>query len=65
MQFLFLLAMPFAGAVFLAVQGAKRWAPDANAAFSFATLVAAAGFRVVRRWTDAREWFWIAFLEPA
>jgi uncharacterized SAM-dependent methyltransferase len=31
----------------------------------FATLVAAAGFRVVRRWTDAREWFWIAFLEPA
>jgi dimethylhistidine N-methyltransferase len=29
-----------------------------------ATLVAAAGFRVVRRWTDAREWFWIAFLEP-
>ncbi len=31
----------------------------------FATLVAAAGFRLVRRWTDAREWFWIAFLEPA
>jgi L-histidine N-alpha-methyltransferase len=31
----------------------------------FATLVGAAGFRLVRRWTDAREWFWIAFLEPA
>ena len=30
----------------------------------FANLVAAAGFRLVRRWTDAREWFWIAFLEP-
>jgi dimethylhistidine N-methyltransferase len=29
-----------------------------------ATLVGAAGFRVVRRWTDDREWFWIAFLEP-
>jgi dimethylhistidine N-methyltransferase len=30
----------------------------------FATLVAAAGFRLVKRWTDARDWFWIAFLEP-
>jgi L-histidine N-alpha-methyltransferase len=30
-----------------------------------ATLVSAAGFRLVRRWTDARDWFWIAFLEPA
>ena len=30
----------------------------------FATLVAAAGFRLVKRWTDEREWFWIAFLEP-
>ena len=30
----------------------------------FATLVAAAGFRLVKRWTDEREWFWNAFLEP-
>jgi L-histidine Nalpha-methyltransferase len=30
-----------------------------------ATLVSAAGFRTVRRWTDARGWFSIAFLEPA
>jgi len=30
----------------------------------FATLVAAAGFQLVHRWTDARQWFWISFLEP-
>jgi len=40
--FLALLAMPFAGAVFLAVSGATRWAPEVNSAFSFATFVAAA-----------------------
>src|SRR5215831_8641921 len=34
--------MPLAGAAFLAWFGAKRWAPEANAAFSFATLAAAA-----------------------
>jgi dimethylhistidine N-methyltransferase len=28
-------------------------------------LVRAAGFRVARLWTDAREWFWVGFLVPA
>ncbi|MFI5310383.1 MAG: L-histidine N(alpha)-methyltransferase [Gemmatimonadales bacterium] len=28
-------------------------------------LVRAAGFEVVRLWTDARNWFWVAFLVPA
>ncbi|HVZ47318.1 MAG TPA: L-histidine N(alpha)-methyltransferase [Gemmatimonadaceae bacterium] len=27
-------------------------------------LVRAAGFRVERLWTDAREWFWVGFLVP-
>jgi len=27
-------------------------------------LVGAAGFRVERLWTDAREWFWVAFVSP-
>ncbi|MGH7617773.1 MAG: L-histidine N(alpha)-methyltransferase [Gemmatimonadaceae bacterium] len=31
----------------------------------FATLVVAAGFRLVRRWTDERQRFWIAFLEAS
>jgi len=39
--FFFLLATPFAGALFLALFGARRWAPEANAAFSLATFVAA------------------------
>jgi hydrogenase-4 component F len=40
--FLFLLAMPLVGAAFLALFGTKRWAPEANAAVSLATLAAAA-----------------------
>jgi dimethylhistidine N-methyltransferase len=28
-------------------------------------LVGAGGFRVERLWTDAHEWFWVAFLVPA
>ena len=31
---------------------------------SLASLLCAAGLRVTRRWTDANDWFWIAFLEP-
>jgi dimethylhistidine N-methyltransferase len=31
---------------------------------SFATLLCAAGLRATQRWTDANDWFWIAFLEP-
>lgn len=27
-------------------------------------LVRAAGFRIARLWTDAREWFWVGFLVP-
>ena len=41
MEFLALLAMPLAGAAFLALFGARRWAPEANTAFSLATLLAA------------------------
>jgi hydrogenase-4 component F len=39
--FLFLLATPLLGALFLGFFGARRWAPEANVAFSFTTLVAA------------------------
>ena len=46
MEFLALLASPIAGAAFLALFGARRWAPEANAAFSFATLIAAAALTV-------------------
>jgi hydrogenase-4 component F len=45
-EFLALLASPLAGAACLALFGARRWAPEANAAFSFATLVAAAALTV-------------------
>jgi hydrogenase-4 component F len=45
-EFLALLVTPFAGAACLAVFGARRWAPEANAAFSFATLTAAAALTV-------------------
>jgi len=45
-EFLALLASPIAGAVCLALFGARRWAPEANAAFSFATLVAAAALTI-------------------
>ena len=41
MEFLFLLASPLLGALFLALFGARRWAPEANVAFSLATFVAA------------------------
>ena len=46
MEFLALLASPIAGAACLALFGARRWAPEANAAFSFATLIAAAALTV-------------------
>ena len=42
MEFFALLASPVIGAGCLALFGARRWAPEANAAFSFATLAAAA-----------------------
>jgi len=41
MVFLFLLATPLFGALFLALFGARRWAPEANAAFSLGTFTAA------------------------
>jgi hydrogenase-4 component F len=45
-EFFALLASPIAGAAFLALFGARRWAPEANAVFSFATLIAAAALTV-------------------
>jgi hydrogenase-4 component F len=39
--FLFLIATPLFGALFLAFFGARRWAPEANAAFSLGTFIAA------------------------
>jgi hydrogenase-4 component F len=52
-----------AGAVFLALFGARRWAPEANAAFSLVTLAAAAALtaRVIDDGsiTAAREQFFI------
>lgn len=63
MEFLALLAIPIAGAAFLALFGARRWAPEANAVFSFATLAAAAAVtaRVIGEGdiTAAREQFFI------
>jgi hydrogenase-4 component F len=41
MDFLFLLATPIVGAFTLGLFGARRWAPEANVAFSFGTFVAA------------------------
>ena len=46
MEFLALLASPVAGAACLALFGARRWAPEANAAFSLATLLAAAALTI-------------------
>ena len=46
MEFLALLASPIAGAACLALFGARRWAPEANAAFSLATLLAAAALTI-------------------
>ncbi len=46
MEFLALLASPIAGAACLALFGARRWAPEANAAFSFATLLAAVALTI-------------------
>jgi len=40
-ELLSLLAVPLLGAVFLAVLGARRWAPEANVVFSLATFLAA------------------------
>ena len=31
----------------------------------FDALVRAAGFEIAKLWTDARDWFWVAFLVPA
>ncbi len=41
MEFLILLGVPLAGAVLLTGFGARRWAPDANVAFSAVTFLAA------------------------
>ena len=46
MEFVALLLTPFAGAACLAVFGARRWAPEANALFSFVTLVAAVALTI-------------------
>jgi hydrogenase-4 component F len=40
-EILLLISIPVAGALLLAVFGARSWAPEANAAVSFATFVAA------------------------
>jgi hydrogenase-4 component F len=45
-EFLVLLATPIVGAACLALFGARRFAPEANAAFSFTTLLAAAALTV-------------------
>jgi hydrogenase-4 component F len=45
-EFLALLASPILGAACLALFGARRWAPEANAGFSLATLLAAAALTV-------------------
>jgi len=46
LEFLALLGTPIAGALLLALVGARRWAPEANAAFSLATLAAAIALTV-------------------
>jgi len=62
-EFFALLASPVIGAAFLGLFGARRWAPEANAAFSFATLAAAAALtaRVISEGniTAAAEQFFI------
>jgi hydrogenase-4 component F len=62
-EFLALLLSPVAGAACLALFGARRWAPEANAAFSLATLVAAGALtaRVIGEGniTAAHEQFFI------
>jgi hydrogenase-4 component F len=62
-EFLALLASPIAGAACLGLFGARRWAPEANAAFSLATLIAAAALtiRVIGEGniTAAQEQFFI------
>jgi hydrogenase-4 component F len=63
MQILLLLAIPVAGAIFLAIFGARRWAPDANALVSLATFAAACALTVrvidVGALTVADEQFFI------
>jgi hypothetical protein len=39
-EFILLLGTPIAGAIFLGFFGDRRWAPEANAAFSLATFLA-------------------------
>ncbi len=46
MEFLILLGVPLAGSVLLTGFGARRWAPDANVAFSVATFLAACALTV-------------------
>jgi hydrogenase-4 component F len=46
MEILLVLGAPLLGGLLLAVFGHKRWAPELNAAASFATLAAAAGLTV-------------------
>jgi len=62
-QLLFLLGLPFLGALSLAGCGARRWAPELNAAFSLATLLAACALtaRVIGTgtFTIEREQFFI------
>jgi hydrogenase-4 component F len=45
-ELLLLLGLPLAGAGMLGIWGARRWAPELNAAFSLATLVAASALTV-------------------
>jgi len=45
-EFLILLGVPLAGAVLLTGFGARRWAPDANVAFSVVTFLAACALTV-------------------
>ena len=63
MELLFLLGLPFLGALSLAGFGARRWAPELNAGFSLATLLAACALtaRVIGTGTFAiaREQFFI------
>jgi hydrogenase-4 component F len=62
-EFLSLLAIPALGAMFLAALGARRWAPEANVAFSLATFLAACALtkRVIDEGnlSAAREQFFI------
>jgi len=62
-ELLSLLAVPLLGAMFLAALGARRWAPEANVAFSLATFLAACALtnRVIAEGnlSAAREQFFI------